>query len=215
LSETTARGRLTERAYAHVREGIMRGSFPVGTVLAEEEVAAAVGSSRTPVRHALSKLLLEGLLEVGPRRQLVVRGFTAEHRAEIRMIRRALETVSVRRACEEMTGDAIDELRLNVLRQRRAATEGREDDFIDLDEQFHLHIAASARLPLLEGFLRQLREFVRVSRVGMSRSPEVLAAVAAEHERILDAIEARDPRAAEAALADHLSNSANGLLADP
>lgn len=207
MTNKAIRGRVTERAYSYVRKGILRGSFPAGTVLAEHEIATAIGSSRTPVRHALSKLLQEGLLEVGPRRQLIVRGFTPDHRAEIHLLRQSLESVSVTGACKTITGDEIDELRLNLFRQRRAAAEGREDDFIDLDEDFHHGIAHCARMPLLERFLSQLREFVRVSRLGSSRPPETLALVIAEHERILDAIEERDPAKAHAALVDHLNES--------
>jgi len=204
MTKIASRGALTEVAYQYVREGIVRGTIPTGTVVAEQAVAAAVGSSRTPVRHALSTLLQEGLLEVGARRQLIVRGFTPEHRAEIRLLREALEGVSVARACETITGDELDALHLNLLRQRRAAAEGREDDFIDLDEEFHLAIAHGARLPLLERFLRQLREFVRVSRLGMDRPAGQLAEVVAEHERILAAIEARDESAARDALVEHI-----------
>jgi DNA-binding GntR family transcriptional regulator len=211
MSKVAARGALTETAYRYVRDGIVRGTIPTGTVVAEQAVAAAIGSSRTPVRHALSKLLQEGLLEVGPRRQLTVRGFTPEHLAEIRLLREALEGVSVTLACETITGDELDELHLNLLRQRRAAAEGRDDDFIDLDEEFHLRIAHGARLPLLEGFLRQLREFVRVSRLGRNRPPEILAQVIDEHERILDAIEARDPDGAREALVLHVNQSAYEL----
>lgn len=210
MTEAARRGRLTAHAYTYVREGILRGRIPVGTLLTEGEIAAAIGASRTPVRHALSQLLQEGLVEVGSRRQLIVRGFTPEHRAEILTLRHALESVSVGRACEVMAQEAIDELRLNLIRQRHAATEGREDDFIDHDEEFHLQIAACAGLPLLERFLRQLREFVRVSRLGSTRTPETLVQVAEEHERILDSIEARDTDAAHAALIDHLTRGGYG-----
>jgi DNA-binding GntR family transcriptional regulator len=211
VTESDGRGRLTQRAYDHVREGILHGRIPVGTRLAEEDVAIELGMSRTPVRHAFSQLLKEGLVEIGSRRQLIVRGFTSEHRAEILALRLALETVAVRRACETLTEDAIDELRLNLMRQQRVAAAGFEDEFIDLDEEFHLRIAAGAGLPLLEGFLRQLREFVRVVRLGSSRPPEVLVQVVAEHHLVVDAIEARDPDAAEAALIDHLTRSAYSI----
>ena len=205
MSENRARGKLAEQAYAYARDGILRGRFPVGAAIAEHDVAREIGSSRTPVRHALSKLLQEGLLEVGPRRQLIVRGFSEEHQDEIRLLREALEAVSVARACETMTVDELDELRLNLLRQRRAAQDEREDDFIDLDEEFHLAIAHGAQLPLLEGFLRQLGEFVRMSRIGLRRPRDVLLEVVYEHERILDAIEARDAAAAQEALAEHVN----------
>src|SRR4249920_1071124 len=125
MTETLGRGRLTERAYHYLRDGIMRGELPPGSILAEEEIATTLGTSRTPVRQALGLLLQEGFIEVGPRRQVVVRGFTPEHKAEILMLREALEGVAVRRACEVMQLEDIDYLHLLLLRMRRAAENGR------------------------------------------------------------------------------------------
>jgi GntR family transcriptional regulator, rspAB operon transcriptional repressor len=207
MNEARGRSPLTDRAYAYVRDGIMRGRFPVGSVLAEEEIAATLQNSRTPVRHALGQLLQEGLVEVGPRRQLVVRGFTAEHRAEILMLREALEGLAVRRACTVIDEDSVDELRLSLIKQRRAARAGDGEKFIDLDEEFHLGIARAARLPILLRVLGQLRGFVRVVRLGAVRPPSVLARVVAEHERIVDALERRDADAALDALRSHLYTS--------
>jgi len=207
MSVELKRGRLTERAYLHLREGILRGEFPTGSVLAEGDIARALGNSRTPVRQALGLLLQEGLVEVGSRRQVIVRGFTLEHRAEILMLREALEGVAIQRACELMDLEEIDYLRLLLIRQRRAAEDGREDDFLELDEQFHLKIAEGAQLPILSRFLGQLRGFVRVVRLGAHRPPSVLTQVVAEHMGIVDALERRDGPAALAALVEHLYKS--------
>lgn len=201
------RGKLTERAYDYIRDGILRGEFPVGSVLPEGEIAEHLGQSRTPIRHALGRLLHEGLVEVGARRQLIVRGFTPEHRAEVLALREALEAISVRRACEVMTIEDVDRLRLLLIRQRRAADALNEDDFIERDEEFHLTIAEAARLPILVGFLGQLRGFVRVLRLGTVRHPSHLSQVVSEHERILDAIERHDADGAEALLREHLHTS--------
>jgi DNA-binding GntR family transcriptional regulator len=207
MSEALGRGRLTERAYNYLRDGIMRGDLPPGSVLAEEELAATLGTSRTPVRQALGLLLQEGFVEVGPRRQVVVRGFTPEHKAEILMLREALESVAVRRACEVMELEDIDQLHVLLRRMRRAAEDGREDDFLDLDEEFHLKIAEGAQLPILYSLLSQLRGFVRVARLGSRRPPAVLAQVVAEHEEIVEALEQRDPETALNALVEHLHKS--------
>jgi DNA-binding GntR family transcriptional regulator len=201
------RGRLTDEAYHYVRDGIMRGDFPTGSVLAEVEIARTLGSSRTPVRHALSLLLREGLLEVGSRRQLIVRGFTPEHRREILILREALEGLAVRRACEVMSDDDVDYLRLLIMRQRRAAQKADNDAFLDLDEEFHLRIVEAAQLPILHAMLGQLRGFVRVARLEASRPPSVLEQVSAEHERIVDALDRRDADAALSALVEHLHKS--------
>jgi DNA-binding GntR family transcriptional regulator len=206
-TDTTVRGKLTEQVYRDLRDGILRGEFETGAALAETEIARRLGSSRTPVRHALGLLLKEGLLEVGPRRQVIVRGFTPEHRAEILLIREALESIAVRRACEVMGVEEVDYLRLLLIRQRRAARNGRNDDFLELDEEFHLKIAEGAKLPIAHGFLNQLRGFVVLNSVGADGPPEVVAGVVDEHLLLADALERRDPEQALAVLAEHLHRS--------
>ena len=69
-------------------------------MLAESDLAAELKISRTPVRQALGLLLQEGLVEVGARRQLIVRGFSDEHRREILLLREALEGTAVRHAAD-------------------------------------------------------------------------------------------------------------------
>jgi DNA-binding GntR family transcriptional regulator len=209
LSESTEtrRSSLSERAYDHVRGEILRGRLPVGSVVAEGAVAKELGISKTPVKQALQTLRREGLLEVGPRRQLIVRGFTAEHRQEVRDVRLALESLSVRRACETMTMAEIDYLRLLLIQQKRAVEAADEESFIALDEEFHLHIAAAADLPIVERFLRQLRGFVRVMRLGTTRPPGHLLEVYAEHHTLVDMLEARKPGPAVKALCDHLQHA--------
>ena len=197
---------LAERAYDHVRGEILRGRLPVGSVVAEGSVADELGISKTPVRQALQSLRRDGLLELGPRRQLIVRGFSKEHRREVLAVRIALESLSVRRACETMSIEEIDYLRLLLIQQKRAVDAGDEDRFIELDEQFHLHIAAAAGLPIVERFLSQLRGFVRVMRLGTTRPPGHLREVWAEHERIADLLESRRPAQAQRALREHLEH---------
>jgi DNA-binding GntR family transcriptional regulator len=195
------------RAYNELRDGILRGELEVGTVLAKTQIAERLQISRTPVRQALGLLLQEGLVEIGPRRQLIVRGFTPEHREEILTLREALESIAVRRACEVMDVDDVDYLHLLLMRQRRAAVAAREDDFIRLDEEFHLKIAEAARLPILYAFLGQLRGFVQVVRLGSIRHPSHMVQVVAEHERIVEALEERDADEALRAVSEHLHTS--------
>lgn len=197
---------LADRAYDHVRNEILCGRLSVGSVVAEGTVAEELGISKTPVREALQSLRRDGLLELGPRRQVIVRGFSDEHRREIVDVRIALESLSVRRACERMTIEQIDQLRLLLIQQKRAVDAHDEDRFIELDERFHLHIAAGADLPTVERFLAQLRGFVRVMRLGRTRPPGVLQEVWSEHERIADLIEGRKPAQAARALREHIEH---------
>lgn len=208
-------GRLSEQAYEHVRRGILNGEYPVGSVVSDREIAEELGMSKTPVRQALKHLAQEGLLELGRRRQLVVRGFTAEHGQEVLEIREALERIAVAHACREMPIEEIDLLRVLLFRQRRAAEAGDETQFIDLDEDFHLMIASGAGLPTLARILIQLRGFVRLMRLGTKRHEGHLLRVLAEHEAIVDALEKRDERLALEALSEHLHTSEYTLTGGP
>jgi GntR family transcriptional regulator, rspAB operon transcriptional repressor len=201
----------TERAYAIIRSAIVRGELRPGTVLGEAELAATLGISRTPVRGALKMLLNEDLVQSGPRRQILVRGVTPEQRREVLLIREALEHVAVREACRLMDIEEMDELRLILIRQRRAANEGALEDFIELDDQFHLGIARGARLPILERFLGQIRAISRLMGLRAVTREGRFEAVIKEHERIVAALEARDPDAALKALDAHLAKTAEIL----
>ncbi len=212
VGDAPAAGRLSEQAYEHIRRGILSGEFPVGSVVSDRAIAETLGMSKTPVRQALKLLAREGLLEVGRRRQLVVRGFTPELRAEVLEIREALERIAIAHACRDMPIEEIDFLRVSLLRQRRAAEAGDEAQFIELDESFHLMIASGAGLQTLAQLLTQLRGFVRLMRLGTRRAEGHLFRVLAEHEAIVDALERRDEKLALAALSEHLSTSEYATL---
>jgi DNA-binding GntR family transcriptional regulator len=191
-------------AYDHVRASILRGDLPVGTVIAEARLADELGISKTPMRQALQLLRTEGLLETGPRRQLVVRGFSEGHRNEVLQIREALEEIAVTTACRVMTLEQVDQLHLVLLRQKRAVEAHDEEAFLVRDEEFHVLIARSANLPIVAQLLEQMRGFARLMRLGRSQPPEHLEDILVEHTRILEALERRDEEAALQALHAHL-----------
>ena len=197
-------GRLSSEAYEQVRSQILRRQLQPGTVLSEAALAASLGMSKTPIRHALLALQQEGLLELGPRRQLLVCGLPAARRKELREVREALEGLAIAYACRDISDDDIDHLRTLLRRQRRAAEAGREDEFIELDEELHLTLASRAGLDMVPRLLRQLGGFVRLMQLNTRRDHGYMLQVLAEHERIVDAVEARDEQSALAALRLHL-----------
>ncbi len=209
--ETRARG---ERAYDEIRDGILKGDLPIGSVLAETQLASQLGISRTPVRQALRRLLQEGLVEIGPRRQMVVCSISPERRTEIFLIRQALECTAIKRACESMREEEIDLLWLLLIRQRRAAETGKVDQFMEIDEELHLRLAAGAELPLLVKILEQLGAFVHLMGLAavISRKDRMFE-VLKEHEEIVKAVDRRDEKAAIEALRAHLRATEVSLAA--
>jgi DNA-binding GntR family transcriptional regulator len=195
---------LVDRVYHSLRDSILAGELEAGTTMVESHLAEALGVSRTPVRQALGLLAKEGLVDQGRGRRLTVRVLGADDRAEIVQLRLVLEEMSVVRAAEVMGHEDTDVLRILVRRMRRAAEAGDQTTFTELNEAFHLGIAAGAGLPVVHRFLVQLGALIRLTQVGMTLTPEELSRQAEEHDAILDAVEARDLDAARSALALHL-----------
>jgi DNA-binding GntR family transcriptional regulator len=125
----------------------------------------------------------------------------------LREVREALEGLAITYACRDISDDDLDHLRTLLRRQRRAAEAGREDEFIELDEELHLTLASRAGLDLVPRLLRQLGGFVRLMQLNTRRDEGYMLRVLAEHEHIVDAVEARDEQAALAALRAHLHTS--------
>jgi DNA-binding GntR family transcriptional regulator len=200
-------GRLTASAYEYLRAAILDHQYPPGTVLTEATLASHLGVSKTPVRHALRALYQEGLLEIGPRRQMFVCDVTRAQHHELLELREALERIAVAHACRDMVDDDFDHLRTVLRRQRRAAEAGNADAFIELDEELHVALAERSGLRLVPRVMRQLRGFVRLMQRNTRRDPGYLLRVLKEHEYLVDALEARDEPAAVLALHTHLHTS--------
>jgi GntR family transcriptional regulator, rspAB operon transcriptional repressor len=197
-------GRRTRRAYLRLRSMIFEGGLQAGTVLNEGRLAEELGMSKTPVRAALRTLRHEGLLERGPRRQMVVRDLPPSSRQELLQVREALERIVVEHACEVMPREQLDYVWTILRRQKRAAEDGLVSEFVRLDEEMHLALATQSGLQFVPRLLNQLRGFVSLMRLNTRRDPGYLMRVLEEHQRILDAIESRNAPAALKALTVHL-----------
>ena len=101
----------------------------------------------------------------------------------------------------------IDQLHVLLRRMRRAAEDGREEDFLDLDEEFHLEIAEGAQLPILYSLLSQLRGFIRVARLARAGRRPCSSRWSPSTRRSWTRSSIRDAETALEALVEHLHKS--------
>ena len=192
------------RAYNELRRRILHGELPAGALLSEVQAAEDLGVSRTPVREALRELLNDGLLEEGPRRQCVVAQSSPELDREVKLMRVALERLTVREAARVHEPHDLDLLRLTMIRANRALESDNVNEVLDLDDEFHLRIAQIAGLPLIADAVHRLRGLARLVALSRGWSTSELAKSLEEHDAILEAIDAHQPDAAERVLLIHL-----------
>ncbi|CUA98028.1 DNA-binding transcriptional regulator, GntR family [Pannonibacter indicus] len=185
-----------------LRQRIIRGELAPGTLLSEAEMARSFGSSRQPVREAFIKLAEEGLVEVRPQRGTLVRKISIKRVMDIRFVREAIEANVVHLLASEPEPAIIADLRAQIAHQREAAADA-QDVFMALDETFHHTMARVIGKTYAWDVVESVKaQMDRVRYLSFADFP--VPRLIAQHEAIVDAIEARNPQAAEEAMRIHL-----------
>ena len=195
---------LTQQFYRDLKQRILEGRFSSDEMLTERTLALEFGISRTPLRAAISRLEKENVISRLPNGALMVRPVTVEQLLEIVQIRRLLEGAAAAKAAE--TSALTPELAHSRTRMR-AYAEGGDiafDNFWLDDDAFHLAVAQAAELPLLATMLTEMRSVAR--RCTITRTHDRFDQQAREHIAVVDAIEAGDTAAAQAAMELHFDS---------
>jgi DNA-binding GntR family transcriptional regulator len=200
-----------EGAYLGLRGEILSGALKPEERLTEVALADKLGLSRTPVREAVNRLLIEGFLTRSPGEGLRVATLRADEIDQIFHIRQMLESYGARRAAIHATPEQIRELHRLAQRITDLTPQGSETDFDDMSEAnaaFHRTIMQAADSPRLGSMLSLAVNLGLVLRTYRMYSPEDMARQARHHHEIAEAIAARDPGWAEAAMITHVQAAA-------
>lgn len=206
--------RAVDKAYGTVKEGILSGRFPGGSRVTEQDIAAAAGVSRTPVREALRRLHAEGLVEFTPNLGAVVTVWKDSDADEIFELRAMLESYGARRAALVATEEQLRALRALAEEQCRECRQ-RGPGFLarvgELNARFHRSLQEAAASPRLSRALAALIEAPLMMKTFEKYTPDDLERSAAHHLELCSALEARDPDWADAVMRAHV-HAARGAL---
>jgi DNA-binding GntR family transcriptional regulator len=211
-----------EVAYRHIRRQIVQGRLAPGVALIEQELAARIGVSRTPVRDALRRLEAEGLVQVAGNRRAMVREFAEDEVDECFELRALLESHAAGKAAKAITPEGLAELKDLAGQMEAVVAKGGDEApvrFAALNDQFHdavLRYGGSQRLrdvikPLVQVQLVLMRRFRGHIEMHLQRS-------CWHHREIIAALEAHDPAWAETQMRTHLLSAKNpnlGTTASP
>lgn len=191
---------LNEQVYDELRTRVLTRQHPPGAKLSLHALAAELGVSRSPVHHALTRLVSEGLLTVRPRRGYFVTAVTAQALAEGYDVRLALELLAAERTVGALEDDALHAF-VTLLEGTAAAISHEQWDAANAAfHEYQIDLAGNA---LLSSVYRELSvnlmmQVIRAGRV------EGHANLVTEHRRIVEAFEAGDGDAAERAIRAHI-----------
>ena len=200
MTATLARTNLNDQVYETIKRRLIRRELGPGEKVSLHELAGELGVSRSPVHHALTRLVSEGLLTVKSRRGYYVTALTATAVADGYDVRLGLELLAAEKAVGQTTPGKLRRFR-ELYEQTTDALSHEEWD--TANAAFHEHQVDLAGNALLSRFYRELSVnlMMQVIRGGKLEAGSYLAI---EHGAIVDAFEATDLEAAQAAIRAHI-----------
>jgi DNA-binding GntR family transcriptional regulator len=204
---------MQEIAYDAIRDGILAGRHAPGQRLIADELAKELGVSRMPVREALHRLEVAGLVTITPHRGAVVSALSEAECIEIYHVRAVLDGLATRLATPNLT--EVDHARLaTLLAEMAAGVEAKDPQrVLNVNREFHLVIWSAARAPRLRDLLENLYDSSQRFRNISVLIPGRLDQITHEHRLIAEALVRGDAAAAEQYANEHHEGTARRLLA--
>lgn len=203
---------ISSRISKLLAEQIIDGTYPPGSKLEERSLAEKFNVSRTPIREALRELGSRGLVEVMPRRGVVVASIGVKELAKLLEADCELEALCARRAAECMTAMEKKELEFIYEQSAGFAEKGDTAGYLENNRQFHALILAGAHNEVLVEMVTDLRERLAPFRQAQAQVHDRLTVSHDEHEPIVRAILGGDSEAAYNAMRNHHARLSNNVL---
>lgn len=209
--DTEDTGLLSDRIRNALTDAISSGELAPGTTLDEQQLADRYGASRTPVREALRQLATSGMVEVRPRRGVIVRHVTAEEVMDMFETMAEIEAVCVRLATYRIT--PLERSRLLRIHEasEAAVAAGDVDAYDALNREFHEAIYRAAHNDFLADQAIAVRTRLNAFRRMQLRQDRRLVTSRAEHDAVMRAIAEGDGDEAARRMRAHMLNAASAL----
>ena len=203
---------LRDVVFKKLRKAILTGNLKPGERLMEIHLAEKLGVSRTPIREAIRKLELEGLVQMIPRRGAVVTEITEKSMKDVLEVRRALDVLSVELACDRITGEEKEMLRKACQDFEDATKTGNLKEIAEQDVAFHDIIVEATRNSKLIQILHNLSEQMFRYRFEYIKDFEQHDNLAKEHRAIYDNIMRCDKEKAADLAKMHVDNQETAII---
>jgi GntR family transcriptional regulator, rspAB operon transcriptional repressor len=203
---------LVAKAYEEIKEKIITLYFLPGQYLNEAAISGLLQVGRTPVHQALQRLELEGLVEIMPRKGVVVLPDSISEIIKILESRAAVEAELAKAAAGRISADGGKELLALANATRHLKNGPGIDEFIACDRAFHRKLAEHSGNSVLRDFAQQLHErSIRYWYLHLWQTMDVQATTR-QHAAIADAIARHDGERAAAAMREHIDSLKSRLM---
>jgi DNA-binding GntR family transcriptional regulator len=196
---------LSEKIAQTIRNNIIKGIIKPGERLVEPKLSEQLGISRTPIREALRLLEMEGFIDIIPRRGAVVTTLSRKDIDDIFIIKMKLESLAAKLAVAHLEKADIDKMKELASKMEAGSAKG-VTQLINWNYDFHnvfIYQCHNERLVrMLEGLQQQFKRATVYSFTTEGRTKKVNE----EHQRLIDAFEAKDEDTVEKIVEQHVYN---------
>ncbi len=204
---------LRDVVFNTLRQAILTGELKPGERLMEIHLANKLGVSRTPIREAIRKLELEGLVTMIPRRGAEVAQITEKSMNDVLEVRRALDALCVELACERITPEDTERLKLACEAFEAAVGTGDINRIARADVELHDIIVQATGNRRLVQLINNLSEQMYRYRFEYIKDSSQHQRLIDEHRRIYESIVKKDREAASQAAHVHIDNQKKAIIA--
>lgn len=203
---------LRDVVFNTLRQAILTGELKPGERLMEIHLADRLGVSRTPIREAIRKLELEGLVVMIPRKGAQVARITEKNLKDVLEVRRALDMLAVKLACSRMDDEYKKQLREACDEFARVVKNNNTKDITEADVRFHDIINKATGNDRLIQLVNNLAEQMYRYRLEYIKDAAYHNRLVAEHEEIYSAIMDGDEERAAKAVVLHIDNQEETII---
>ena len=203
---------LRDVVFNTLRQGILTGELKPGERLMEIHLANKLGVSRTPIREAIRKLELEGLVTMIPRRGAEVAQITEKSLRDVLEVRRALDALSVELACDRINDEELAALGKACESFEKAVSTGDPKKIAQADVEFHNIIVKAAGNTRLVQLINNLSEQMYRYRFEYIKDVSTHEQLIAEHRILVDCIRNKDKATAAKTAKLHIDNQENAIM---
>lgn len=203
---------LRDVVFQTLRQAILRGELKPGERLMEIHLAQKLGVSRTPVREAIRKLELEGLVLMIPRKGAVVAEITVKDLEDVLEVRMALEELAVRNACRRITPEQLQEVKRLSEEFRKTLYGDDVSAYAQADVKFHDAIYLATGNGRLVQILNNLREQMYRYRMEYLKDRQSHSILVKEHEEIVRGLSEHNEELAIEATSRHIRRQRDHIV---
>lgn len=196
-----------EAVYAAIKTAMLRGEYPEGSIMAERKLCEKFGVSRSPVREALKRFVREGLMDFTTGNRIMIPYITIEEIIDVYDVLELVEPYIARRFMNNATQEQLDDMRRCLERMRQAIEEKDFETLVWGDLEFHNSMVHGSSMKRMRSEIAAMgAQRIRIMSALSSGDVRRAELSADQHERIYEAIVARDEEALDKTIREHIAS---------